>query len=155
MKLWDVQTEREIMTLDVQHEYFNYICAFSSDGHTMAILLNPKIVELPETKAGRIIKTLSMNTGVVCRLAFSPDGLILAIGSKNNLQCWLLTSKVMSKLQSERLKHYENSKHQIEESIQHGKKMQQEQWRSEGRCEVCGERLGFSLTRKTRCKKHL
>ena len=168
VKLWDVITGKELYTLR-GHSNNVTIVAFSPNSLFLASGSRNKII-IWNVKTGKELQTLTSHL-----FSFSSNGSMLATCSSEEptIKLWSLVSEDQWKWQEEIrhkvekshrkavVEHQEsevNQKHQREEEEAHRATEehlhQQEQWRSEGRCEVCGEPIGFSFTRKTRCKKH-
>lgn len=83
---YDLETgnRRELASSHV--EYFD--AAFSSDGSMVALAASPHI-DIYDMAEGKIIKTLRGHDGLVSALAFSPDGLFLASGSRDHtIRLW-------------------------------------------------------------------
>ena len=80
IKLWDVQSQREIAILTGHSDYV-YSVAFSPDGRTLASGSDDKTIKLWNVRSQRQIATLTGHSNYVYSVAFSPDGLTLASGS--------------------------------------------------------------------------
>jgi WD40 repeat protein/tRNA A-37 threonylcarbamoyl transferase component Bud32 len=80
IKLWDVQTQREIVTI-TGHSNGVLSVAFSPDGRTLASGSWDNIIKLWDVQTQRQIATLTGHSSFVQSLAFSPDGRTLASGS--------------------------------------------------------------------------
>jgi serine/threonine protein kinase len=80
IKLWEVQTGREINSLK-GHSYWVMSVAFSPDGRVLASGSFDKTIKLWEVQTGREMNTLTGHSDYVYSVAFSPDGRVLASGS--------------------------------------------------------------------------
>ena len=99
-KLWDVASQRELVTLNGYGSHFGAV-AFSPDGRTLAVPYNDDLaVTLWETsalRAGRGDSPVAMLTGhseEINAAAFSPDGATLASGSHDTtIRLWDLATQ--------------------------------------------------------------
>ncbi|CAD5955627.1 putative WD repeat-containing protein alr3466 [Planktothrix agardhii] len=80
IKLWDVQSQREIATLTGHSSYVTSV-AFSPDGRTLASGSDDNTIKLWDVQSQRQIATLTGHSSFVLSVAFSPDGRTLASGS--------------------------------------------------------------------------
>jgi len=80
IKLWDVQSQRQIATLTRHSNCVNSV-AFSPDGRTLASGSWDKTIKLWDVQRQRQIATLTGHSSWVMSVAFSPDGRTLATGS--------------------------------------------------------------------------
>ena len=88
IKLWDVQTQREIATL-TGHSTFLWSVAFSPDGRTIASGSYNKTIKLWDVQTRREISTLRGHSASVSSVAFSPYGRTLASGSSDRtIKLW-------------------------------------------------------------------
>ena len=88
IKLWDVQSQREIATL-TGHSDPVYSVAFSPDGRTLASGTWDKTIKLWDVQSQRQIATLTGHSNDVMSVAFSPDGRMLASGSRDKtIKLW-------------------------------------------------------------------
>jgi WD40 repeat protein len=144
VRLWDVATGRERAVLSGHTDSVSAI-AFSPDGATLASGSDDNTVRLWDVATGRERAVLKGHTNDVSAIAFSPDGGTLASGSRDNtVRLWGLAVRKTDWERSER----ERQKRERER--------QQQDWREDGRCEICGAPLGFLgfLGLRARCKKH-
>jgi WD40 repeat protein len=95
IKLWDVETGKEIRTLSGHNGYArgedNHISSvsFSSDGKTLTSGSNDDTIILWNVETGEEIRTLSGHNGSVNSVSFSPDGKTLATGSRDKtIKLW-------------------------------------------------------------------
>jgi WD40 repeat protein len=79
VKLWDVESRREIRTLGPGLPAISM--AFSPDGRVLAVGLIDGRIKLIDAAAGNELGTLSGHSGAVASVAFSPNGRILASAS--------------------------------------------------------------------------
>ncbi|WP_026794402.1 serine/threonine-protein kinase [Planktothrix mougeotii] len=93
IKLWDVQSQREIATL-TGHSTDVISVAFSPDGWTLASGGSDTTIKLWDVHSQREIATLTGHLGVVWSVAFSPDGRTLASGSYDTtIKLWDVQSQ--------------------------------------------------------------
>jgi WD40 repeat protein/uncharacterized caspase-like protein len=83
VKLWDVGTGRELLTLRGHTGAVNSV-AVSSDGKFLASASDDNTIKLWDTNSGRESRVLRGHTDDVSSVTFSPDGNLLASGSKDN-----------------------------------------------------------------------
>ncbi|MBE9215402.1 CHAT domain-containing protein [Plectonema cf. radiosum LEGE 06105] len=92
VKLWDINTSREIKTLK-GHIYSVNSVSFSSDGKTLASASQDSTVKLWDINSGRELKTLIGHTDPVYSVSFSPDGKTLASASLDStVKLWDVNS---------------------------------------------------------------
>ncbi len=88
IKLWDVQSQRQITTL-TGHSDIVLSVAFSPDGRTLATGSGDKTIKLWDVPSQRQITTLIGHSNNVDSVAFSPDGRTLASGSwDDTIKLW-------------------------------------------------------------------
>uniref|UniRef100_UPI0028A71526 serine/threonine-protein kinase n=1 Tax=Planktothrix agardhii TaxID=1160 RepID=UPI0028A71526 len=93
IKLWDVQSQREIATLTGHSSYVTSV-AFSPDGRTLASGSDDNTIKLWDVQSQRQIATLTGHSDVVYSVAFSPDGRTLASGSSDTtIKLWDVQSQ--------------------------------------------------------------
>gem|GEM_PF-2297488 len=94
IKLWDLETVREICTLTGHSELVDCV-VFSPDGRTIASGSRDQTIKLWEVETGREICTLTGHSTWVYSIAFSPDGRTIASGSWGRIiKLWdVLTGK--------------------------------------------------------------
>ncbi|MGK7876517.1 MAG: toll/interleukin-1 receptor domain-containing protein [Xenococcaceae cyanobacterium] len=90
IKLWDLETGKEIHTLQ-GHDGRVFSVSFSPDGKTLATGSKDKTIKLWNLETGREIRTLQGHDDWVFSVSFSPDGKTLASGSEDNtIKLWNL-----------------------------------------------------------------
>lgn len=87
IKLWNLQTQKEIATL-TGHISLIYGVAFSPDGKTLASASTDKTIKLWNVKNQKEIASLRMYTSSLYSIAFSPDGKKLAYVDDNTIKLW-------------------------------------------------------------------
>ena len=95
IKLWDVQSQREIATLTGHSSSVDSV-AFSPDGRTLASGSFDYTIKLWDVQSQREIATLTGHSSPVTSVAFSPDGRTLASGSHDNIKLWDVQSQQQS-----------------------------------------------------------
>ncbi len=93
IKLWNLETKREIRTLS-GHSHFVRAVAFSPDGDMVISGSTDKTIKLWNWKTGQEIGTLANHSKPVTTVAISPDGETLASGSHDKtIKLWSLKSR--------------------------------------------------------------
>ncbi|OKH49391.1 nSTAND1 domain-containing NTPase [Scytonema sp. HK-05] len=88
IKLWDVVTGKQIITLNGHSGQVNSV-EFSRDGKTLASGSYDNTIKLWDVVTGKKLKTLNGHSGAVTSVAFSPDGKTIASGSSDNtIKLW-------------------------------------------------------------------
>lgn len=83
LKIWDLQTGRELMTLSGHTRHVRAV-AFSPDGQKLATAGGDRMVKIWDTSTGREIFTLAQFEHYANSVAFTPDGRFLMAGSRDN-----------------------------------------------------------------------
>jgi eukaryotic-like serine/threonine-protein kinase len=94
IKIWDVETGREIDKPLRGHSGEVYTLAFSpdEDGRWIASAGEDSAVKIWDSHTGRLVRTFRGHTGLVSSLAFTPDGRRLVSGSRDNtVKVWDMT----------------------------------------------------------------
>jgi WD40 repeat protein len=101
IKLWSVDTGKEIHTLQGHQSFVNSV-SFSPDGKTLATGSADKTIKLWSVDTGKEIRTLQGHQNFVNSVSFSPDGKTLATGSADKtIKLWSVdTGKEIRTLQS-------------------------------------------------------
>ncbi|BBC22282.1 multi-sensor hybrid histidine kinase [Pseudanabaena sp. ABRG5-3] len=90
IKLWNLETGKEIRTLKGHDNYVNSV-SFSPDGKTLASGSTDKTIKLWNLETGKEIRTLKGHDNYVNSVSFSPDGKTLASGSYDKtIKLWNL-----------------------------------------------------------------
>ncbi|WP_414579649.1 WD40 repeat domain-containing protein, partial [Anabaena sp. CCY 9402-a] len=90
IKLWNLETGKEIRTLN-GHSEFVWSVSFSPDGKTLASGSDDKTIKLWNLETGKEIRTLNGHSERVSSVSFSPDSKTLASGSwDNTIKLWNL-----------------------------------------------------------------
>ena len=93
IKLWDVDSRREIATL-TGHSNYVYSVSFSPDGQVLASGSFDNTIKLWDMDSRREIATLTGHSDDVESVSFSPDGQVLASGSfDKTIKLWDVDSR--------------------------------------------------------------
>jgi WD40 repeat protein len=147
IRLLDLNSKKQLLKLQGHTRRINCV-AFSPDNLTLASGSHDRQVKLWNVKTGKEINGLDVHKDIVCSVQFSPDGMMLASGSHDGfIRLWQIHYKIMPKDALIEI---------IDRNKTDALRRRQAQWRSEMRCEICGERLGFLDILKGRhyCQKH-
>ncbi len=83
VKVWDVETGEEVLTIETRLWPYRRV-AFSPTGGLLAVLSGSSI-ELRDGVSGDMIRVLDAGSGWVIAMAFSPDGSTLAAGVEDGV----------------------------------------------------------------------
>jgi WD40 repeat protein len=99
VKLWDVETGKELKTLKGHQDSVNSV-SFPPDGKTLASASRDKTVKLWDVVTGKELKTLNGHQSAVNSVSYSPDGKTLASASRDNtVKLWdVVTGKELKTL---------------------------------------------------------
>jgi WD40 repeat protein len=86
LKLWDIESGRELRTFVGHHDWVNAV-AFSPDGKRVVSGSRDRTVKLWDVGSGRELRTLS-NGGFVESVAFSPDGVRILSNDGKAICLW-------------------------------------------------------------------
>src|SRR5262249_7528066 len=87
VKVWEVATGREAMTLTTERSGFDYV-TFSPDGRTLAASSAGDIM-LWDGETGRLLRTLAGSTALVGGLTFNRDGrTLVSAGGDGAARVW-------------------------------------------------------------------
>ncbi|MEG4007718.1 WD40 repeat domain-containing protein [Microcoleus sp. Pol11C1] len=93
IKLWDLQTKKELATLTGHSDYV-WDVAFSSDGQTLASASSDKTIKLWDLQTKKELATLTGHSKDVKKVVFSPDGQTLASRSDDGtIKLWKVPSR--------------------------------------------------------------
>ena len=89
LRFWNVETSREIRSVENAHGKLIKSLAFSPDGKIVATGSGDAAICLWDTESGRLGATLRGHVNTVYSVAFSPDGHLLASGCfDNTVRLW-------------------------------------------------------------------
>lgn len=99
IRFWDVETgeQRSVIRIaDLQYPQGVYNLVFSPDGQIMVVATEQAEIQIWDWKAEEKIRSLYQFrdegnvalSGLVVKMAFSPDGSLLAAGTSGNLRLW-------------------------------------------------------------------
>ncbi|ETO08207.1 hypothetical protein RFI_29184 [Reticulomyxa filosa] len=90
VRLWDVESGREIRKLEGHSNYVNY-AKFSPDGNKIVSCSKDKTVRLWDVSSGRQIQKLEGHSNSIYEVHFSPDGRsIVSCSLDQSVRCWQL-----------------------------------------------------------------
>jgi WD40 repeat protein len=92
IKLWDLQTKKELATLTGHSGYVQGV-AFSPDGQTLASASTDKTIKLWDLQTKKELATLTGHNKDVREVVFSPDGQTLASTSNDSIKLWKVPSR--------------------------------------------------------------
>lgn len=95
IKLWDLQSKKEIATLTGPSGYVGDV-AFSPDGQTLAFASRNKTIKLWDLQSKKEIATLTGHRDEVSKVVFSSDGQTLASASSRVIKLWKVPSRKAS-----------------------------------------------------------
>ena len=132
--------------------------AFSPDSQLLASGGESGILRLWDANTGKGKAIRSGHSDRINALSFSPEGILLASCSRDKtIRLWGL---ILSEVDAEAINAEERELHDNEvRALAEEKEKSERQrlaWIKEGRCEICGVKLGFfdRLAKRTRCKDH-
>jgi WD40 repeat protein/uncharacterized caspase-like protein len=97
LKLWEVNTGRELRTL--KSGFGMSSVTFSPDSKIVATGNNDTKIKFWDVHSGEELRTLSGHAGAVASIAFSPNGKIFASASTDNMRLWdAVTGQELRKL---------------------------------------------------------
>src|SRR5205085_1199280 len=86
IKLWDVETGRQLRTL-AGHKWGVRTIAFSPDGETL-VSADLETVKLWNFKTGKILHSMGSRSFFIPAVSFSPDGKMLAASAGEKIRVW-------------------------------------------------------------------
>ena len=93
IRLWNVQSRRQLLSIATEYTGSGFPFCFSSDGKTLVSGNQEGIIHLWDTRTGRIRSTLKGHTDAVISLAYSPNGKTLASSSLDyTIRLWNIRS---------------------------------------------------------------
>jgi len=99
IKLWDLQSKKEIANLTGPRGYVGGGIAFSPDRQTLAFASRNKTIKLWDLQSKKEIATLTGHSKEVTKVVFSPDGQTLASTGDNTIKLWKVPSQKESNRQ--------------------------------------------------------
>lgn len=92
IKLWNINTGKEIRSLKENPSVIINSIAFSPDGKILAAGKSDKSIKLWDIEQGKEIEVLNGHAGSVTYLCFSPNGKLLSSSDVNTIKIWDVTN---------------------------------------------------------------
>jgi len=88
VKIWDVETGKELHTLGEQKQVFTNV-VLSPDGQTIASVSDDKSIKIWDVETGKELHTLGEHKQVFINVVFSPDGQTIAsVSDDKSIKIW-------------------------------------------------------------------
>lgn len=94
IRLWDINSEKELLSISTKFKEAIITLAFSPDGNSIAGAGKDGIIKIWDTKKGALLSVLQGHSDRIESIVFSPNGKLLASGSwDGTMRLWNIEEK--------------------------------------------------------------
>jgi len=98
IKIWDIENELEIRTINAHEEYVNKVC-FSPDGNAVMSCSKDSTIKIFNIADGKLLKTFK-NSDKVLSVSYAPDQKSIISSDNNEIKIWdILSGAVVRKME--------------------------------------------------------